>query len=473
MYKEAKTPIADLKGKRVLFIAYFFPPVDGGGLPAAMRIIKFLRNLDNGEMHVLTTNNKKNNQSALDHIQIPVNQERLHRVKEYDLFNYILRAQKWLKDRLKGAASSTPETELTKSVSSFKTENYQHKSRSEKLKDFIYNLFYFPDHAEPWILPAALAGKKIIRTHGIDVIFATGSPWSSLLVGYLISRWTGKPLIADFRDPWTNNPFHHSKGKLLDRWAMKLERKVVQQAAHVSLNTDALREDFLTRYPSIEPIKFSVLPNGFDTADFEVLDEIDPTFTFPFEKDANTLYLIHAGFLYGPRDPRVLLEAIRQANEYLDREKRRICFVQVGNTKLSYSINDEFSDLIEKGALKLLKGMPYKECIQLQKHADVLVNIQPGTKTQIPSKIYDYLALSKPIINITEKQSALEAMVLKYSFGELFGFHEASVLSEYLKSIAINNNKPVQFSGYPMANKYNVRNISRILARKIRETNNP
>lgn len=46
---------ADLQGTRVLFIAYFYPPTESTGVPGSMRTVKFIRNLGNGERHVLTT----------------------------------------------------------------------------------------------------------------------------------------------------------------------------------------------------------------------------------------------------------------------------------------------------------------------------------------------------------------------------------------------------------------------------------
>ncbi len=77
----------DIQGKKVLFIAYFFPPVVSTNVPGAMRTIKFLRNLVNGEFHVLTTIKLiPESESSLSHISLPVNSETIHRVKSWDIF---------------------------------------------------------------------------------------------------------------------------------------------------------------------------------------------------------------------------------------------------------------------------------------------------------------------------------------------------------------------------------------------------
>ncbi|PAV24507.1 hypothetical protein CF392_15915 [Tamilnaduibacter salinus] len=116
-------------------------------------------------------------ESALEHLDLPVNGETVHRVNKWDLFNALLASRSLLKTLLGknkrgakfGAASTTfksaPEGEGQDTTSGF-----------QRLKDFIYNLCYFPDQAGPWILPAVFRGLRIIKQHRIDAIFATGAP---------------------------------------------------------------------------------------------------------------------------------------------------------------------------------------------------------------------------------------------------------------------------------------------------------
>lgn len=210
---------SNLSGKNILFIAYFFPPTDSTEVPGAMRTLKFVRNLEGGALHVMTTPPRMpESASALSHVQLPVNGETLHRVRPWDIFKMLLSLRARLKGMLKRQAQ-TNAAQATPTSNPFKTgaDSGQAPSKAKQLKDFIYNLCYFPDQAGPWILPAYFYGKQLVRGQKIDAIFATGSPWSGLFAGYLISKATGKPLIADFRDPWMNNPFHQSKGPLLDR----------------------------------------------------------------------------------------------------------------------------------------------------------------------------------------------------------------------------------------------------------------
>ncbi|HAC88297.1 MAG TPA: hypothetical protein DCF95_10165 [Gammaproteobacteria bacterium] len=455
---------ANLQGKKILFVAYFYPPSDSTGVPGSMRTVKFVRNLSNGECHVLTmppaVTLEKN---ALSHINLPVNGEQIHRAASWDIFRLLLSVRQSLRKILGKASRSDADATNDARQTVFKSTSVDDErpaSRFQRFKDFVYNLCYFPDQAGPWIIPAFIAGRRIVRRRNLDAIFATGSPWSGLVTGYLISKTTGKPLIADFRDPWMNNPFHQSKGKLLDFLSARLERKVVQQAIAVSLNTEPLREEFLERYPHLCPDKFFVMPNGFDQADFA---DIEPE---ERQKDDTTLLLCHAGFLYGVRDPAVLLEAIRAANIDLNAYGKQVVFRQIGSVQLNYDIKERFCDLLETGALVLEAPKPYQQCLSALASADAVVNIQPATQSQIPSKLYDYLGINRPIINITASDGALGKLVRTKNLGALADFDEIEKLTGILITEALNSTHE-SFRGYPNRFDFDVKQISSVLAEKI------
>lgn len=454
---------ADLQGKKVLFIAYFYPPTESTGVPGSMRTVKFIRNLENGERHVLTAPEGVTKETdALAHISLPVNGEKIHRVASWDIFRLLLSIRSGVRRLLgKGKLSGKPNSSVTPPKSTFKgSSNSTALSRSQKLKDFVYDLCYFPDQAGPWIIPAFLKGRKLVRQNNLDVIFATGSPWSGLIIGYLISKTTGTPLVIDFRDPWVNNPFHQSKGKFLDRWGANLERKVVNHAAAVSLNTEPLMEEFLQRYPELDRGKFFVMPNGIDQRDFEQIKQEAPP-----ERDKNTLSLCHAGFLYGVRDPAPLLDALRKVNETLEGTGQRITFTQIGDVSLSYDIRKTYLDLIEKGLVILEPAKPYQACLQLLATADIVVNIQSGTKTQVPSKLYDYLAIKRPILHLTPETGALGQLVAKYQLGTCIDFESTDELERYLsaKAAELAEGEPIN-EEYSNRNLFLIEEISQTLA---------
>lgn len=427
-----------------------------------MRTIKFVRNIE-GKKHVLTTPPRiSENASALRHLALPIHDETTHRVKPWDIFQILLAIRAQLKRILKKPQSHNAAPSTTTTTFKSGSEGPVNRSKLQQFKDFVYNLCYFPDQAGPWILPAYLYGRKLVRKEGIDVIFATGSPWSGLFVGYLVSKATGKPLIADFRDPWMNNPFHQSKGPLLDRWSVRMERAIVQHAAAVSLNTDPLKDEFLERYPDLPQDKFFVMPNGFDPADFQHLEDA------PAESgDKNWITLCHAGFLYGVRDPAMLLDAIQAVNRSLDAASPRLRFRQIGEIQLAYDIRQRYAAMLEDGSLELQAARPYQECLRALKNADWVVNVQPATRSQVPSKLYDYLAINRPILNITPPDGALGQVALKYQIGKVFDFDDHDNLIQCLREIVEQHRNGEVFAGYPNRELFDCRIITEKLVRQM------
>lgn len=330
------------------------------------------------------------------------------------------------------------------------------------IKDFVYHYYYFPDQiAAPWLKPAVEAGVKLVRDHSINIIFATGMPWTALVIGRLVAKKTGIPFVADFRDPWLGNPFLMSKGRLLDWRERRCEQKVVEEASLVTTNTVPLRQEFIRRYPQVLPEKIISLPNGYDIQDFQYLRTRNSEDNVVNDK----LVLVHAGFLYGKRDPAPLFDALNilcQKNPIL---YRQIEFHQYGGINVSYNVKQRYRELFDHGIIKLFGQVPYQKCIKKMFQADVLVIIQPGTKTQVPSKLYDYLCINRPILTITPTDGALGAMIRQEGFGDLFAPEEIQPLMEKLEELCRlkQSNQLPQIINYPNRHKFDVRHIVRTL----------
>ncbi len=77
------------------------------------------------------------------------------------------------------------------------------------------------------IVPLA---RRIIKEEQIDVVLTTVAPWSALLGGRLIQQVTGRPWVADFRDPWTDDAFNYSPTPMQRRIDERLERHLIERA---------------------------------------------------------------------------------------------------------------------------------------------------------------------------------------------------------------------------------------------------
>lgn len=401
--------------KRVLMIAYLFPPVGGIGVAGSQRVLKFAKYLPGSGWQPVVLSVTETSYESYFSTDPSL-------LKKIPTDTLIVRTMviRWLTRllELKGRLTKPQPPgngPLAESGSSQPSVPVPHgqvpKKFYQRLKDSITDLFEIPDEEMGWIVPGILGGLSAFRRYRYDAIFATGRPWSALLIGAVLKRLTGRPLIVDFRDPWMTNPFRLQYSPMRNRLESWLERQVVEGANVVIANTEELREEFAKRFPTQPAEKFVALLNGFDAEDFDgALESAAPPST-------QTLTLTHTGFLYGKRDPLNFLEAVRLCLQQGRIARGRVKILLIGSAELPYNLPDYLraSGLLD---IVLVKAhVPYRESLEYLHRSDVLLLLQPGTKTQVPSKLFDYIGVGKPILGISPLDGATSRLMVKHRLG--------------------------------------------------------
>jgi glycosyltransferase involved in cell wall biosynthesis len=95
----------------------------------------------------------------------------------------------------------------------------------------LVELFVWPDEGIFWLLPALLAGRRLVRETAPSAIVVFMMPYSSGLIGLALSRLTRLPLILNLDDSPTCTDMHpHHPTRLHDRLARALEDLYVRRA---------------------------------------------------------------------------------------------------------------------------------------------------------------------------------------------------------------------------------------------------
>jgi glycosyltransferase involved in cell wall biosynthesis len=407
----ASTEQADaVRAKTVLIVAYHFPPAAGQALPGTQRAVKLIRYLpDFGwSACVLTVKQSEYphyielNQQSLDALPKDLPVERTSTTRLLRVLIRIRNAAKRLLARIFG----------DKVVASKPYYVDGHKRKVQSVKDSVTELFEIPDEVSGWIISATLGGRRMAKAHAYDAIIATGRPWSSLVVGSLLSRFTGRPLISDFRDPWMTNPFRADHSKLKNKLDGRLERYVIRQSSLVIANTDLLRDEFAERYSDLPGDRFVAIPNGFDAKEIGPCLEAAAAATNPSQ-----FTLVHAGFLYGKRDPRVLIDALRAL---LDREQEltgKLKIVLAGPRDLPYSICQYIVETGLSDCVQIVDAVPFEESLAMVARSSAAILLQPDTLTQVPSKLFENIGLGKMTIAIADADSATERLFKAHRIG--------------------------------------------------------
>ena len=128
-----------------------------------------------------------------------------------------------------------------------------------------------PDAFAGWIPFAVVAGWWLARRYEVCAIHASGPPFSVVYAGVELSRLTGLPLIADFRDAWTLDSSDPGEfwgpSRMKNRLLRILERRVLRRSRAVLFTSRATRTLYLNEYPMIEA-KSHIIYNGADPDDF-------------------------------------------------------------------------------------------------------------------------------------------------------------------------------------------------------------
>lgn len=389
--------------RRVLLIAYYFAPIAATG---GMRPLNFCRQLASygWAPQVLATDHESVlpphavDRKLLDRVPAEV---AVIRVPHPNPIGNLLRFRERLSQFLTQRGSSNPAKVSGSPIESQTSAKGSMSLLRACLRFLTDALLEFPDPQRPWFQPAIRALAKMPLQERPHVIWATGGPWTSLLVGKRLAEKFNIPFIADFRDPWIGG-VEYFASTLLRRKAKSLEREVCGSAARVILNTEELRLRFCAEYPEWQH-KFVTITNGYAEELRAVSPSLGNTGTVRRmeENDASTVELCHFGTVYGNRSPLALFRAIQEllAEGMAQASRLRLRFVGAWDVHDS-DCTQLAKVLEERGVLRLVPPVPHQECLQEMARSNVLLILQPDYPLQVPAKIYEYIVAGRPLLVI-------------------------------------------------------------------------
>jgi glycosyltransferase involved in cell wall biosynthesis len=255
-----------------------------------------------------------------------------------------------------------------------------------------------PDPFVGWLPAAVVKGLHIIKKEKIDAVFSTSMPNTSHLAALLLTKKTGIPWLADFREAWTDNPFVVYP-RIVRSLEEKMEKAVIENADAVTVINDFIRKGLAAKYPE-QADKMITVSHGFDSEDFaSIVKEPSATFT-----------IVYAGSLYGRRSPDVFLKAVKDLTESDSnvRDTMRIQFV--GNVDAVKPMVDQ---LQIADVVSVCGYLSHVDVHALMVHADVLLLIIGAGKddsTISTGKLFDYIGSGTPILALVPEGAAADVV---------------------------------------------------------------
>jgi glycosyltransferase involved in cell wall biosynthesis len=378
-------PLAEcgVEMKRVLMIAYFFPPWGGSGVQRTVKLCKHLPDFQ-WQPIVLTVRRpnmvmRDTDSSLLQDVQhVSVHDSPI--IEPSDLLRVFRRPNR-----------RAPTTEnLTR--------------KGGKLRSIISSLLermIIPDGRALWYFTGRKAAMQVIRQENVQAIYATSPIPTSVMLGAWLSRKTGIPFLADFRDPWrldTMPPLLPGFGKL----NALLEARTLRTARMISVVRQSQKDDLLQRFPELAD-RVAVIPNGYDGADFAGLSPR------PFDK----FTIAYSGIFYPNRGPEPVLRAVARACETVPNLRDDLLVLFLGRP----------DDRVERTAGDLGIG-ELVQCLGYQPHNESLRYICGAhllylntLMDYIPGKTYEYLASGTPILGMLDPKTEVAEIIRQTESG--------------------------------------------------------
>ena len=386
--------------KRVLVIAYYWPPSGGSGVQRWVKMCKYLPSCGWQPVVYTPLNPAVTSIDTTLEADIPPEVEVLKRA--------ILEPGQFA-----GKTSAAQVTPI----------NSQKKNFKQKLMMWIRGNVFIPDPRIVWVRPSVSFLKRYLKEHPVDIIVSTGPPHSMHLIARKISLEFGIPWVADFRDPWTKMFYfkHLGLGRRALRLHLSMEKTVLDNADCVVAVSPLVQEDF----KAMTDTRIELITNGFDLCDFDFEARTH------FSSDKFTI--LHAGLFAADGNPSMLWEALAALVREHDDFRRDFRLLLCGKTDRAIleSIN-------AAGLGELTRDIGYvdhSKVVALMKKAAVLIlplRKEPEYRATLPGKLFEYLASRRPVLGIGQQDGAMAAILSESGAGTTFDWPQQEKMQAWI-----------------------------------------
>jgi len=275
-----------------------------------------------------------------------------------------------------------------------------------------------PDDCIAWARRSVGPLTRQIRTERFDVIYSTYSPASNHWLALELKHRTNLPWVADFRDLWTDDCRYREPSPQRRAAHRRLEQDILEAADMVIAVSERQRNILADHLPE-HADKVITITNGFDPADFAIAARSQPA-------DGSRFVLTFVGRFQLARTGEELFGGLRRFVEGLAPDSNRFLLRVVGyanktvQTKLrATGVQCEFVDYV-----------PHEEAIRAMYSSDaLLLKSLTGRNgdSVIPAKLFEYLASGRPILAIGPQGGECERIVRSCSAGLTVDFDETAI----------------------------------------------
>jgi glycosyltransferase involved in cell wall biosynthesis len=260
--------------------------------------------------------------------------------------------------------------------------------------------------ARKWKKKALKKADEIFSQHKIDLIFSTAPPFVNFIIACKLKEKYQVPLIIDYRDSWTDNPFGFYPTPLHRFINTKLEEEVLRVSDKVIAVNRRIKEMLIEKYPTLTHEDIWIVPHAYDK------EEIDSAVSWL--PRTNKMRFTFTGTFTNLYNPRAFLDAL----DLLFSRK----------PELRKKIEASFVGVFSKQDLNMIRDSGLRESVNISGYINhfeyikylnssnvlwLIVNKEKGSDMLSPVSLYEYIGVKKPILACVS-DGVVKAALKKY-----------------------------------------------------------
>lgn len=260
---------------------------------------------------------------------------------------------------------------------------------------FLRGKLNSPDPFWTWKGPALKKALELIERHGIELVFTSSPPYTTLEIGRELQERLGVRWVADFRDPLTYEGRNHTHDDKVFLRQKRIEREAVMKATAVTTASSAQQMILADQY-GVDSVRRT----------YPILTGLDPALV-PAPSAAGEPFLIFVGeFLeqYGDEFFRIFAKVLQDPQVKSKGVRLKIVGSRILNEKrirpLLYrlGLNEE---------VEFVDHLPQQKVYELIQTslACVLCTSRVYPWWTSFAKVVDYIALKKPVVAVIPNPS--------------------------------------------------------------------
>ncbi|HYY32201.1 MAG TPA: glycosyltransferase [Gaiellaceae bacterium] len=359
---------------RVLFLAYHFPPIGGGGVQRNAKFVKYLPEFG-VEALVLTGPGRAHGRWT------PADQTLMRDIPS--------------------------ETKVHRVPGPVPAVRRGWHRRLERV-------FMLDEAFTRWWNDGAFdLGTRIGRN--TDVVYVSLAPYRTAEAAARLAHELGKPWVADLQDPWALDEIWLYPTALHRRRDLRRMRRLLGTADAIIMNTPEAARRVRTAFPELAGKRVVSIPNGFDPDDFAAP---------PPDREDGAFRIAHTGYLYtdlGLRHRKTArmrrlaggmfapVDILTRSHVFLLEAIRRLIEADPSlASTVEVHLAGEFTEADRQVSrhfpfVKMHGYLEHEKSIGLLRSADLLFvpmqDLPAGMRASvIPGKVYEYLVSGRPIL---------------------------------------------------------------------------